>query len=272
MGQQVVLDFDNSTPVEVGGYYFKADELGNLEYAALASGPWVSTDMYPQQTVIESNAAYYVSYNEKNDKRYLMKHDLEKDREDRITKLTGPAYSVGALYDNLVFINYQNYDNFTVYVRVYDLNTHEMRKGRIKNANIQATFGEYVSFVDELHSDVSPYNLYLGRLTSKGTIADRAFVAEYAYSGNFVGSKLWFCSYKNPEMSGTVHVKTVDTENGLDAKAEKVRAHKAKNTAMQMAMNFQETRYGLLTVTSSEARYYLVDAKTGEKTRFYPTN
>lgn len=157
VGKQVVLDYDSSKPIEVGGYYFKAGEVGNLEYSALASGPWTSTDMFPQQTFIESSVAYYLSYNGKDGKHYLMKYDLEKGCEDTIAKLGESADAVGALYDNLLFINYSNYDNFTVYVRVYDLNEHKLRSTRIKNACIQAASGEYVSFVSELHTDVSPY-------------------------------------------------------------------------------------------------------------------
>lgn len=272
VGKQVVLDYDSSKPVEVGGYYFKAGEVGNLEYSALASGPWTSTDMFPQQTFIESSVAYYLSYNGKDGKHYLMKYDLEKGREDTIDKLGESADAVGALYDNLLFINYSNYDNFTVYVRVYDLNEHKLRSTRIKNTCIRAASGEYVSFVSELHTDVSPYKLYLGRLTANGTIADKRLIAQRSFNSNFVGNKLWFCSYKNIDMGGTMYVKSVETKNGLGAKVKTVHTYKAKRSNMQMAMNFQKTRYGLITFPNNKVRHYLVAAKTGKKTRFYPAS
>ena len=272
VGMPVVLDYDNSVPVEVGGYYFKAGADGRLEYSPLASGPWKATAMYPGQTVIESSVAYYLSYSGKTGRNYLMKFDLEKGNTGKIDKLSGAADRVAALYDNLVFINYENYSKFTVYVRVYDLNTHQLRKATIKNASIQATSGEYVSFVDELHSDVSPYKLYLARLSSNGTLEDKCLVAKRAYNSNFVGSTLWFCSYKHSDMGGTMYVKRAEAEDGASAKAKTVHTYKAKHSNMQMAMNFKETRYGLTTFPSNKVRHYIVDVATGEKTRFYPAS
>ena len=271
-GTPVVLGYDNSVPVEVGGYYFKAGADGRLEYSPLASGPWKATPMYPAQTVIESSVAYYLSDNGKTGSNYLMKYDLEKGRKGKIAKLSGAADRLAALYDNLLFINYTNYDKFTVYVRVYDLNAHQLRKATIKNASIQAASGEYVSFVSELHSDVSPYELYLGRLSSNGTLKDRHLVAKRAYNSNFVGSTLWFCSYKHLDMGGTMYVKSVDAKDGVSAKAKTVHTYKAKRFNMQLAMSFQETCYGLVTFPSNKARHYIVDVATGKKTRYYPAS
>lgn len=87
-----------------------------------------------------------------------------------------------------------------------------------------------------------------------------------------MGSKLWFCSYKNIDMGGTMYVKSVETKNGLGAKVKTVHTYKAKRSNMQMAMNFQKTRYGLTTFPNNKVRHHLVDAKTGKKTRFYPAS
>lgn len=262
-GQQVVLGVDSSKPVEVGGYYFKAAKDNHLKYSATKNGTYTKTEMYSQQAIVESSVAYYIYYKSGNSTRYLKKYDLEKQRTATIAKLSRKADNVAALYDGQLYINYSDYDSFGVSVRIYNLNANKMRSGSIANTAIQAASGEYVSYVDALHTDVSPYRLYLGRLSSNGTIEDGYLVAKRAYASRFIDGTLWFNSYKLPDMTGTMYIKTVSTENGIAAKPapSTVRTHKSSKTLF--ASDFEGSTYVIFIGTKT----YRVNAATGAKTR-----